>query len=155
MPYNELIVTVDHRDNALNRAAAELSPDDARGIAIDLHRLDGVSTLVEVLQWTVDCARARCGEASLGIVRGSRLEPWRRALGPSENGQPFALNVGGRVVAVLHATPFTSSSAAALDILTSYASRALESMTLHKALGLVPPRIDRRSTQASVAAYLR
>ena len=155
MPYNELIVTVDHPDNALNRAAAELSSDDARGIAIDLHRLDGVSRLVDVLQWALGCARARGGDASLSIVRGSRLEPWRPGAGQLPGRQRFALNVGGRVVAVLLATPPTSSAAAALDILTSYASRTLESMTLHKALGLIPPRIDRRITQASVAAYLR
>ena len=124
MPYNELIVTVD--------------------VASDLHRLDEASTLVEVLQWVVDCARRRAPVASLFIVKGSALHPWRdTSERSSRTGHAFHLIVGGRVVAVLFANPADAPASAAIDILTSYASRALESMTLHKALGLIPPRIDR------------
>ncbi len=156
MPYNELIVTIDRRDDdALSRAAAELSADDAAVIATDLHRLDGASTLVEMLHWVVDCSSSRCTDATLFVVKGSALQPWRAAAAPNRTGRPFALNVGGRIVAVLVANPSSAAAVAALDILTSYASRALESMTLHKALGLVPPRIDRQTTNASLAAYLR
>ena len=121
VPYNQLIVTVD--------------------IASDLHRLDEASALVEVLEWVIDCSRRRCTVASLFIVKGSALQPWRPSVhGPGhQTGRTFPLNVGGRAVAVLFANPQDAQAAAAIDILTSYASRALESMTLHKALGLVPP----------------
>jgi hypothetical protein len=121
VPYNELIVTVD--------------------VASDLHRLDEASTLVEVLQWVVDCARRRAPLATLFIVKDSALHAWRNTSEPAaRTGRPFHLIVGGRVVAVLFANPADAPASAAIDILTSYASRALESMTLHKALGLVPPR---------------
>lgn len=131
MPYNELIVTVD--------------------VASDLHRLDEASTLVEVLQWVVDCARRRDSSATLFIVKGSALQAWRHTSEPpTRAGRPFHINVGGRVVAVLFASPADASARAAIDILTSYASRALESMTLHKALGLIPPRIDRQKTGSGV-----
>lgn len=111
-------------------------------IASDLHRLDEASTLVEVLQWVVDCSRRRSTIATLFIVKGSALQPWREpdTESASRTGRAFPLNVGGRVVAVLFASPADAAAVAAIDILTSYASRALESMTLHKALGLVPPR---------------
>ena len=110
-------------------------------VASDLHRLDEASTLVELLQWLVDCARQRAPHATLFIVKGSALHAWRATNEPSaQAGRPFHLNVGGRIVAVLFANPADARASAAIDILTSYASRALESMTLHKALGLVPPR---------------
>ena len=131
MPYNELIVTVD--------------------VASDLHRLDEASTLVEVLQWVVDCARRRDPLATLFIVKGSALHAWRDTGGSAtRSGRPFHLNVGGRVVAVLYANPADAPASAAIDILTTYASRALESMTLHKALGLIPPRIDRQKMGSEV-----
>ena len=124
MPYNERIVTVE--------------------VASDLHRLDEASTLVEVLQWVVDCSRRRAAMATLFIVKGAALQPWREpgAEPTSRAGRRFPLSVGGRVVAVLFANPPDEAAVAAIDILTSYASRALESMTLHKALGLVPPRAN-------------
>lgn len=124
MPYNELIVTVD--------------------VAPDLHRLDEASSLVEVLHWVVDCSRRRATTAHLFIAKGSALHAWREpdTEPASRTGRAFPLNVGGRVVAVLFANPPDAPSGAAIDILTSYASRALESMTLHKALGLVPPRAE-------------
>jgi hypothetical protein len=143
VPYNELVVTTDYRDDtALNRAAAELSAHDSAAIAVDLHRLDEASTLVDVLRWVVECSRRRSTEATLFIVKGSALQPWRDSgdAPASRAGRPFALNVGGRVVAVLVASPLNPQAVGALDILTRYASRTLESMTLHKALGLVPPR---------------
>ncbi len=111
-------------------------------VASDLHRLDEASTLVEVLQWVVDGSRRRATSVTLFIVKGSALQPWRESgtEPASRAGRAFPLSVGGRVVAVLVANPPDEAAAAAIDILTSYASRALESMTLHKALGLVPPR---------------
>ncbi len=131
MPYNKLIVTVD--------------------VASDLHRLDEASALVEVLQWLVDCARRRAPHATLFIVKGSALQAWGEPSEPdNRTGRPFHLNVGGRVVAVLFANPADASASAAIDILTSYASRALESMTLHKALGLIPPRNDRQKMGSGV-----
>jgi hypothetical protein len=125
VPYNELIVTVD--------------------LASDLHRLDEASTLVELLQWVVDCAQKRSTCSTLFIARGSALKPWRGANDAvgSRTGHGFPLNVGGRVVAVLFADPADAQARAAIDILTSYASRALESMTLQKALGLVPPHANK------------
>ena len=146
MPYNELIVTTDHRDDtALNRAAAGLSANDAAALAADLHRLDEASSLIDVLEWLVECSRRRSTAATLFIVKGSALQPWRDSSDEAANraGQPFALNVGGRIVAVLVANPPNPQAAAALDILTSYASRLLESMTLHSVLGLVPPRAQK------------
>ena len=148
MPYNELIVTTDDREHALNRAAAELSPNGAAAIASQLHRLDGAASLGEVLQWLVESARRVSGEPQLFIVRGSALRPWRgTARAQPLAGRRFPLNVGGRAVAVLMATPDDAVAAATLDILTSYASRSLESMTLHKALGLRPPRIPKMSSE--------
>ena len=114
-------------------------------VAADLHRLDEASTLVEVLQWVVDCSRRRSTIATLFIIKGSAFQPWREpgSEPARRTGRAFPLNVGGRTVAVLFASPADAAAIAAIDILTSYASRALESMTLHKALGLVPPRAEK------------
>ena len=144
MPYNERIVTDEDRDDALNGAAAELCRTHTAGLATDLRRLDDASSLVEVLQRLLDCSRARARQVSLSMVKGSELRPWRTPPGAvvdAAAGERFPLSVGGRVVAVLDADPAHQSSAADLDILTRYASRLLESMTLHKALGLVPPKM--------------
>jgi hypothetical protein len=149
VPYNELIVTTDDRNNAQYRAAAELSPNGASAIASEMHRLDDASTLVAVLEWLLDAARRVAGDAQLFIVRGSALRAWRGAQAEpaSLSGQRFPLNVGGRVVAILLASPRDEATAATLDILAAYASRSLESMTLHKALGLVPPRLQKMSSE--------
>ena len=150
MPYNELIVTTEDGNNALNRAAAELSPNGAVVIASEIHRLDNASSLVEVLDWLLDAARRVAGDARLFVVRGSSLRAWRDApADPDQLSSPqrVALNVGGRVVAVLAASSSNEAAAATIDILASYASRSLESMTLHKALGLVPPRVPKMSSE--------
>ena len=149
MPYNELIVTTGEGNNALNRAAAELSPTGVPALASEIHRLDNASSLVEVLDWLLDAARRVAGDARLFVVRGSSLRPWRGTPADqlSSSDQRVALNVGGRVVAVLAASSSNGAAAAAIDILASYASRSLESMTLHKALGLVPPRVPKLSSE--------
>src|SRR5687767_6625594 len=105
VPYNELIVTTDDRNNALNRASAELSPHGAVAIASDIRRLDDASTLVEVLEWLVDAVRRIAADAQLFVVRGSALRAWRGAQTDQLSaGRRFPLNVGGRVVAVLTAS---------------------------------------------------
>ena len=149
MPYNELIVTTDDRNNAQYRAAAELSPDSALAIASEIHRLDDASTLVEVLEWLVGGARRVASDVHLFVVHGSALRAWRseQADHVSLSGRRFPLNVGGRVVAIIVASPRDDAAAATLDILAAYASRSLESMTLHKALGLVPPRLQKMSSE--------
>ena len=151
MPYNELIVTTEDGNNALNRAAAELSPNGAAAIASEIHRLDNASSLVEVLDWLLEAARRAAGDARLFVVRGSSLRAWRGAPADhdqlSSSPQRVALNVGGRVVGVLAVSSPNEAAAATIDILVSYASRSLESMTLHKALGLVPPRVPKMSSE--------
>ena len=148
MPYNERIVTTEDRHDALKGAAVEVSLNDASSIAIDLHQLDAAKTLAEVLEWVVASSRRRSAQATLFIRKGTTLRPWRPKgdEAATRAGRRFTINVGGRTVAVVVAQA-DESTAAALDILTSYASRALESLTLHKALGLVPSRLPKMGSE--------
>lgn len=61
---------------------------------------------------------------------------------PAATVPAFPVTVGGRVVAILYADAAQSAKPwpVMLEVLTRHASRLLESMTLHKAVGLVPPR---------------
>jgi hypothetical protein len=144
VPYNGRIVTFDDREHALNRAVAELCAAETAGLAAELHALDAAQSLSSVLHALVDAARRRAEHVELWIVSGSRRRMWRSegAADPDYRAVTFPLNVGGRVVAELRAgiAAAVGSAEPMIDALACHASRVLESMTLHKALGLVPPR---------------
>jgi len=113
------------------------------------HAIDDAGSLAEVLDTLIGCARRQAGRAALMVVRNGRLAPWRA---PDSIAIPdavtFPVNVGGRTVALVSAAAADVSAgdrSSALDVLACHAGRVLESMTLHTALGLVPPRSVRRT----------
>lgn len=146
VPYNGRTVASEDREYTLDRSAAEQCAAEAAGLAAELHALDEARSLSGVLHALVDAAQRRADYVALFLVNGPKRRRWRvegAADGGSRCSLTFPLNVGGRVVAVLHAETAAPDGSAApmLDILTCHASRVLESMTLHTALGLVPPRV--------------
>lgn len=159
MPYNDGIVSFDDRlrdalDRALAGARADLERDlsalareiiDATDLAADTRALDEAVSLADVLRALLNQAGRRAERAGMFLVTEGRVRPWplrgagADVLQAAEGGHgTFPIVVGGRVVAILSADPLRPESAAALDSLARYAGRLLESMTLHKALGLVP-----------------
>ena len=116
-------------------------------LAAAIHALDEAPSLAGVLQALVQCAGRHADGVTVFLVKEGRLREWRpdagrlRSSGADGDAMPtatFPVIVGGRVVAILRAE--VVHQPAILDVLTCHASRVLESMTLHKALGLVPPR---------------
>lgn len=113
---------------------------------------DNAGSLAEVLHALFDGARRCADRVGIFLVNNGRLRPWRlegldlAAMAASgADYATFPIIVGGSVVAILYAdVPRADGApagrAAMLDVLARHASRLLESMTLHKALGLVPPR---------------
>lgn len=147
------------------RALSDEAVDELHGsfdatmaeLASDIHALDSAQTLREVLDVLVDSARRHVDRVGLFLIKEGRLRPWRlkgieRREGlevaqktDARQALTFPLAVGGCVVAILyadnaHADVPSSRWSAAVDVLTRHASRVLESITLHQALGLVPPR---------------
>ncbi|MBI3050424.1 MAG: hypothetical protein HYY76_19185 [Acidobacteria bacterium] len=134
-------------EHAVRALAQELV--DAAGLAAAAQALDAAGSLTEVLQALVDQAGRHAERAGIFLVRDGRVRPWQlrgvdaaAALQtrPADDNGTFPVVVGGSVVAILCADRVRPGSAAVLDMLARYAGRLLESMTLHKALGLVPPR---------------
>lgn len=133
------------------------SDADMAGLAEATHALDAAQSLGEVLNTLADSASHFVDRVAVFMVRSGRLSAWRVKAAAASLVQDaatrqvltFPLTVGGRVVAILyvdstHATHDGRSNRwpAMLDVLTCHASCVLESMTLHKALGLVPPRSE-------------
>ncbi|OFW14595.1 MAG: hypothetical protein A3F70_06625 [Acidobacteria bacterium RIFCSPLOWO2_12_FULL_67_14] len=138
------------------RTAAVAAADEVAAVAEACRTLGRASTLGGALDELPRAAARLAGRAALFVVRNGRLQ-LRRSHGfdsasasPTAFARAFPLIVGGRVVAVLYAefADQGSESVAAgrwrdlLDVLTSHAGRVLESMTLHRALGLTAPRLE-------------
>lgn len=128
-------------------------------LAATTHAFDEASSLGEVLQTLVEYGKRHVDRVAIFVVKDGRLSPWRLdGFDPSappsgeaiqsalaQGSHPsdaliFPLIVGRKVVAVLYAENQTrpDRSPAMLDMLACHASRALESMTLNKTLGLMP-----------------
>lgn len=135
-------------------------------LAATTHACDEASSLGEVLHTLIDYGKRHVDRLGIFVVKDGRLRPWRlEGFGPSTpapsgetiegalgsgsqppNALTFPLIVGGKVVAVLYAENHTrpDRSPALLDVLACHASRALESMTLNKTLGLMPLASSKR-----------
>jgi len=183
VPYNGRIVSFDDRlrdalDRALAGTRAELERDvralaeelqhaaqaqpQTAGLASAIQKLDGAGSLSDVLHALLDGAAEHADEVGLFLVRDGRVRPWRRrgadAAGPTapaaDSATAFPVTVGGQVVAILYVDRLRSASAA-IEVLTRYAGRLLESMTLHTALGLTPPQHVRSPATPDGGANLR
>jgi predicted nucleic acid-binding Zn-ribbon protein len=129
-------------------------------LAATTHAFDEASSLGDVLHMLVDYGKRHVDRVGIFVVKDGRLSPWQLegfdASTPPPSGEGiqaalaqgshpaealiFPLIVGRKVVAVLYAENQTrpDRSPAMLDMLACHASRALESMTLNKTLGLMP-----------------
>lgn len=163
MPYNDRIVPLDDRlRDTLDRALAEVRANlereidglaqraavDVVGVCADIHALDDARALTDALRILTARARRHVDRAVVVVLKDGIAPP------PFAGGSSFPLSVGGRIVAVLYADVSDQTSnmtqwQAVLDILTRHTGRLLESMTLHTALGLVPPRAEPRRAEAS------
>lgn len=162
MPYNDRIVSIDDRlrdalERALGEAHTSLEPElrtlaheltDATtaALASAAEAFDRAPTLAGVLHALVDAAAQHADRVGLFLVRDGRVRPWQLrgvdetalASARADRTTTFPLAVGGRVVAILYAesAPPRAGGVRSLDVLTRYAGRLLESMTLHTALGI-------------------
>lgn len=162
MPYNGRIVSIDDRlRDALERALAEarisLEPElrtlthelteaTTAALASAAEAFDRAPTLAGVLHALVDAAAQHADRVGLFLVCDGRVRPWQLrgvdetalAGAHADRTTTFPLAVGGRVVAILYAesAPPRAGGVGALDLLTRYAGRHLEAMTLHTALGI-------------------
>jgi hypothetical protein len=158
VPYNDGIVSTDDRlrdalERALADARARLEPDlralthelaDAvpATLASGAEALDRAGSLAEVLRALVSTAAEYADRVGLFLVRDGRVRPWQLSgvdettvwTADADRAAAFPIAVGGEVVAILYAD--APASRAALDVLTRYAGRLLESKTLHMALGI-------------------
>lgn len=178
MPYNDGIVTSEaqFRDALVRslaggssgpepvelRTAAVTAADELAAVAEACRTLDRAAALGGALDDLTRAAARLAGRAALFVVRNGRLQLRRSdgfdsaSAGPAASARAFPLIVGGRVVAVLYAESLNDggeSMAAGrrrdlLDVLASHAGRVLESMTLHRALGLTTPRLESRPGSA-------
>ena len=126
-------------DEELRRRSGERMDELARAA----RAFDEAESLTDVLRTLVDCAGRYADRVALLLVRNGRARWWGPVDVEGLTAHPsttYLVTVGWRVVAVLQAEAPDPAAAATLDVLTRYSGRLLESMTLHKALGLVPPR---------------
>jgi GAF domain-containing protein len=156
----------DHRlDDALARALAgarasfelelrtlahELPETTAAALASAAHALDRAGSLSATLRALVERAGHYADRVGLFLVRDDRVRAWRLdgvaesalTCAKTDGTTSFPVVVGGRVVAVLCAESTTPRAGGvhALNVLTRYAGRLLESITLQAALGLTEPR---------------
>lgn len=156
------IVSIDDRlrdalERALVEARASLEPElrtltheltDATtaAIASAAEAFDRAPSLAGVLHALVDAAAQHADRVGLFLVRDGRLRAWELrgldetalASARADHTTTFPLAVGGRIVAILYAesAPPRAGGVGFLDLLTRYAGRQLESMTLHTALGI-------------------
>jgi hypothetical protein len=159
VPYNGGIVSPDDRlrtalDRALAEARAHLEPDlraltheltetAATALVSAAEALDRAGSLGEVLRALVAAAGTYAERVGLFLLRDGRVLPWHLngidvttlSTTDVDSVTAFPLTVGGQVVAILYADA-PASRAGALDVLTRYAARLLESKTLHMALGI-------------------
>lgn len=162
MPYNGHIVSIDGRlrdalERVLADARASLEPElrtlahelsDARAAAVasSAQALDEAESLTQVLHALVDAAAQQADRVGLFLVTDGRVRPWELrgvdetmlSSARTDGTTTFPLTVGGRVVAILYAEAAAArpGGGRSLDVLTRYAGRRLESMTLHMALGI-------------------
>lgn len=161
MPYNGGIVSIDTSlHDALERALAdararlepqlrtlahELSGARTAAIASSAQALDEAASLSAVLDALVGAAAQYADRVGLFLMTDGRVRPWQlrgvdaAALSSprSDDAVSFPVTVGGTTVAVLYAEAAAGvASGSALDVLTKYAGRRLESMTLRMALGI-------------------
>ena len=155
------IVSGDRFDDALDRALAdaraslesdlravthELSDAAVTALASSAEALDRAASLADVLRGLLDAASGYADCAGVFLVRDGGVRPWRlngvdeRALSSIQvdHATTFPVVVGGQTVAILYAEG-GAPRAGALDVLTRYAGRLLESRTLHLALGIAAP----------------
>ncbi len=146
---------------ALERSLSGGRSSQGGALASSCRALDAARSLGAVLDSLAASAGSIADRAALFVVRNGRLRVWRmHGFARPAAGSPmpeavrartFPVLVGGRVVAVVHAEavyPEERSTAAdawpeMLDVLACHAGRVLESMTLHLALGLTAPRLER------------
>jgi len=158
VPYNDGIVPTDDRlrdalERALAEARARLEPD-LRALTHELaeavpatlasatEALDRSASLAEVLRALVSAAAQYADRVGLFLVHDGRVRPWQLSgvdettvwTADEDRAAAFPVAVGGEVVAILYAD--APALPAALETLTRYASRLLESKTLHMALGI-------------------
>ena len=136
--------------------AADNGDDPVAHLAAGVRALSGATTLTAVLRALIAAAETSGAMASIWLVRGQQLQPWRPN-GASAPPEPLALDadhpiadaarskasaqrddvvalpltLAGEVIAVLAtASPDAAApNAHALEVLALYASRALESIT--------------------------
>jgi hypothetical protein len=148
-------------DEARGSSGASLS-DLVRG----LNSVDEADSLTAVMHRLVDAAQTHSNGASILLVRRDGLKEWMNAGAKGRGGDKatavatsaaneqrrvesemaiaFPIEVGGEVVAVLHAevgdalSPQRRIAKDALDALTRHAGRVLETLTLQQAAGLRP-----------------
>lgn len=147
----------DALERALAEARASLEPElrtlarelsDARmaALASGAQALDRADSLTAVLHALVDAAAQHADRIGLFLVKDGRIRPWQLrgvdeaavSSGRTDGATTFPVTVGGTVVAILYAEATTGRADGdrSLDVLTRYAGRLLESMTLHMALGV-------------------
>jgi hypothetical protein len=130
----------------LRTLADELSDARTAALASSAQALDEAGSLTEVLHALVDAAAQHADRVGLFLVTEGRVRPWQlRGLDETtlssvrtDGATTFPVTVGGKVVAILYAEAAAgrAGGSRSLDVLTRYAGRRLESMTLHMALGI-------------------
>lgn len=120
---------------AVMHRLVEAAQNHAHGASILLVRRDGLK------EWVNAGARGRGGDNATAVATSAADE--RRRV-ESESAIAFPIEVGGEVVAVLHAevgdalSPQRRIAKDALDALTRHAGRVLETLTMQQAAGLRP-----------------
>jgi hypothetical protein len=158
VPYNGSIVSTHDRlgdalDRALADARARLEPD-LRAVTHEVseavratlssatEEFDRAGSLGAVLRALVAAAGRHAERVGLFLVNDGRVRPWQLSgidettiwAGDTNRATAFPVAIGGEVVAILYAD--APASRAALEVLTRYAGRVLESKTLHMTLGI-------------------
>ncbi|MBI2187802.1 MAG: hypothetical protein HYU37_11910 [Acidobacteria bacterium] len=133
------------------RTLAHELPDTATAVlASAAEAIDRAGSLAGTLHALVEAAVPYADRVGLFLVRDGRVRAWRLngveeaavTTTRTDRMTRFPISVDGSVVAILYAEGADARAGGipALDLLTRYTGHLLESITLHAALGLTPPR---------------